>query len=184
MKNVEKIQIFQELEYGHHSYYKFRDAYGNVYVSETCEERECEVASCHKRHPRRCTSFQQYRRCKFGDYCSYLHDTLKSIPFDDNHQSSSLETLSNLVMEQQSKVTKMQEKISVLEHENESLKNEMKNLLVNVKITAEQSIVAASAVLLQKISEQQDSFEKQSNFLFTTLTLCVFQNPCLKYHWL
>ena len=33
----------------------------------------CEKENCLKRHPRNCKFYDQYSRCKFGDYCAFAH---------------------------------------------------------------------------------------------------------------
>ena len=38
-----------------------------------CENQNCEMDTCSKRHPRICTYFQNYQRCKFGTFCAYRH---------------------------------------------------------------------------------------------------------------
>ena len=35
---------------------------------------ECEIKTCNLRYHRICTYFRNYRRCKFGEYCSFKHE--------------------------------------------------------------------------------------------------------------
>ena len=41
----------------------------------------CEKVNCPKRHPRKCKFFQEYKRCKFGDFCSFDH-TFANLNYD------------------------------------------------------------------------------------------------------
>ena len=45
-----------------------------MHVNEACQNPECEIKTCNMRHPRICTYFRDYRRCKFGEYCSFKHE--------------------------------------------------------------------------------------------------------------
>ena len=45
-----------------------------MHVDEVCQNHECEVKNCNLRHPRICKYFRDYRRCKFGEYCSFRHE--------------------------------------------------------------------------------------------------------------
>ena len=59
-------------------HYKFGFCkYGNNcrkrHIEERCESSECDASHCQKRHPRACKYFSEFNRCKFGDYCDYLH---------------------------------------------------------------------------------------------------------------
>ena len=40
-----------------------------------CEKEDCEkeLNNCIFRHPRSCSFFEKFTRCKFGDFCSYKH---------------------------------------------------------------------------------------------------------------
>ena len=40
-----------------------------------CEEENCQILQCEKRHQKQCRYFTQYGKCKFNSYCSYLHVT-------------------------------------------------------------------------------------------------------------
>ena len=54
-------------------YCRYRETCRNYHVNELCENVNCEMDTCDKRHPRICTFFQNYKRCKFGTFCAYRH---------------------------------------------------------------------------------------------------------------
>jgi len=60
------------------THYKFGHCkYGNQcrnrHIQLKCENKECDLKQCDKRHPNECKYFRDYKRCKFGNYCSYEH---------------------------------------------------------------------------------------------------------------
>ena len=38
-----------------------------------CENSNCEIFDCNKRHPRECKYFREFKRCKYNEYCRYEH---------------------------------------------------------------------------------------------------------------
>ena len=46
-----------------------------------CIENSCNIFDCEKRHPRVCTWYQEYGRCKFTSFCKFRHIDIKN--FDD-----------------------------------------------------------------------------------------------------
>ena len=53
---------------------KFSDKCRFMHVNEKCENTSCNISSCNLRHPRICKYFRDYRRCKFGEWCSFDHN--------------------------------------------------------------------------------------------------------------
>ena len=43
------------------------------HVREICENNECDAKSCSLRHPKICSFFRDYNRCKFGEWCLFKH---------------------------------------------------------------------------------------------------------------
>ena len=60
-------------KYNKYGYCRFKEHCRNYHVKDLCETKDCEIESCNKRHPKICSYYQQYRRCKFGSYCAYRH---------------------------------------------------------------------------------------------------------------
>ena len=50
--------------------------------NEQCEDNECEVYNCEKRHPRNCKHFRQYGYCKFTTFCKFKH--IKQVHIAEN----------------------------------------------------------------------------------------------------
>ena len=55
-------------------YCKYLDTCRKRHTKEVCENSNCEVNKCGKRHPKPCRFYLEYGRCKFGEYCYYKHD--------------------------------------------------------------------------------------------------------------
>ena len=62
-----------------------------------CEDGQCEIQNCDKRHPKICKYFRDYRRCKFTVGCKYKHE---------NNQ----EKINNLEKEMDKQKEKLEEK--------------------------------------------------------------------------
>ena len=56
-----------------YGYCKFQEKCRNLHIKEKCENVECEIQNCVKRHPRECQYYRSYGRCKFSSYCFYDH---------------------------------------------------------------------------------------------------------------
>ena len=67
-----------------------------------CDKEECEVRKCLKRHPRECSYYREFKRCKFGSYCSFVHktskdDEIKKLKKDLNDVKSRLEKIEDIL---------------------------------------------------------------------------------------
>ena len=61
-------------KYGH---CKFTVTCCHLHTKEICENPNCETEKCFQRHPRKCKFFEEFRRCKFGNFCSFFHRAQK-----------------------------------------------------------------------------------------------------------
>ena len=55
-------------------YCKFSDSCRYKHVTLVCEDGQCEIKNCEKRHPKICKYYRDYRRCKFTVGCKYKHE--------------------------------------------------------------------------------------------------------------
>ena len=92
---------------------KFGDLCHKRHVKIECEEKDCDIKSCNSRHPKPCTYFQMYGRCKFSP-CFYSHTY--SLPL--------------LI----AKTERMEERLTEKDLENENLKKENVKLNTNVEL--------------------------------------------------
>ena len=56
-----------------HGYCKFKELCRKRHYTEICNEKDCEMKKCLKRHPTVCRYYQAYGRCKFAEYCQFKH---------------------------------------------------------------------------------------------------------------
>ena len=89
---------------------KYGELCRREHVNEICENEKCKVDSCNKRHPRKCKYFEEYRRCKFSDYCAFSHE----IPRNPIEEELNLIKDSIKALEREIK-TKHKDMVSVLE---------------------------------------------------------------------
>ena len=110
------------------------------HFEDICQDKTCRSFVCKKRHPRVCYFYSNFRNCKFGDWCRYLHENIEpvEVQFRSNYEDiKNLENeLKNLKTELESKVKdlkkqndetdKLTEKVLLLERENKKLHEEIK----------------------------------------------------------
>ena len=72
-----------------------------MHVTEVCDNPECELKTCNFRHPRICNYFRDYRRCKFGEYCSFRHEenNLAKIISDNQRTTERLSDIERIIKE-------------------------------------------------------------------------------------
>ena len=54
-------------------YCKYQDTCRNPHVKDLCENSQCDISNCSKRHPRMCKFYKEFGKCKFSDYCFFKH---------------------------------------------------------------------------------------------------------------
>ena len=52
---------------------KFLSQCRKQHYNEECQEIDCNIENCPRRHPKICKYFEKYNRCKFGEYCAFAH---------------------------------------------------------------------------------------------------------------
>ena len=70
--NIIEVCLFNK--FGH---CKFQANCRKRHVETICEREYCEILNCNQRHPRECSYYRHFNRCKFGSYCSFTHKTSK-----------------------------------------------------------------------------------------------------------
>ena len=114
---VENICKF--FKFGH---CKFGQTCYNQHINELCENRSCEISSCVKRHPSKCKYFNIYKRCKFGEFCSFLHV-----------ESRNDKVLDEKVKSLEADVESLKNKMIILKTILQSKENDIKNLQISLE---------------------------------------------------
>ena len=60
-------------KFNQYGFCKFLSNCRKHHINENCLENTCENRKCLKRHPINCKYFDLYKRCKFGEYCAFVH---------------------------------------------------------------------------------------------------------------
>ena len=77
--------------YNQFGHCKYLSRCRNRHVDIVCEDKECEMSVCEKRHPLKCKYFENFGRCRFNP-CSYLHvDVDTDVKSDVKEKDSNLE---------------------------------------------------------------------------------------------
>ena len=56
-----------------YGYCRYKEKCRKLHVNEKCENSECEIKLCMKRHPKICKFYRDYNYCKFGEFCKFVH---------------------------------------------------------------------------------------------------------------
>ena len=111
---------------------KFSTMCRQFHLNEICENVLCESQNCLKRHPRVCHFFNQYQRCKFGDFCLYLKD-FEAV-------KSKLLIMENVMSEQENEIKILKQKVASMEENNLNIKLDIQKTLENAVKAAIQKV--------------------------------------------
>ena len=99
---------------------KFADKCRKRHIREICQE-ECRDENCQLRHPKHCRFFVKYKRCKFGDFCSYKHrESSPEFEYSEIQKElislkSKIECFEKLIEEKDSEIKVIKEKAQNME---------------------------------------------------------------------
>ena len=147
---------------------KFSETCRKLHNKEICRNKTCEIQHCTKRHPRPCKYFQEYKRCKFGEFCSFSHDSEYHIhDHVPNNVTTDiqnrLEMLENKIKEKDNQIENLIEEIDAIKKENTVAKEELSKALEKVVNPVVKEI---TETLIKTFSQKQDDLEQR-----TTATL-------------
>merc|ERR1712192_136281 len=149
---------------------KFRETCHHQHCNEVCEETNCEIRKCLKRHPRNCRFFDDFRCCKFGEYCSFSHKSLENDATENelSDVKARLVTLEDVVMKQKIENECVNSKLNRLEIKKSELETELRNSLQQVKVS---EIVVKEAIetVVAAVSKQQDDMENRNEARMNSL---------------
>ena len=102
---------------------KFGLTCSKQHVKECCENSTCDILVCSLRHPRKCKYYTEYQRCKFGDFCSYIHENViesvskvefKSLEKETSNLKIKIEHLEDLLKEKDSGIRNLEKAVAYL----------------------------------------------------------------------
>ena len=120
---------------------RFRETCRFIHNDDLCQDDQCDVFSCSKRHPKQCRYFKDFNRCKYGDYCSYKHE--KEISKCESEISSL-----------RSKVDKLESEVTILKAQNELTLKSVDKMIQEV-------LAKSTEIIFEKLSLQQVEKEKR-----------------------
>ena len=64
------------------SYYKFgfcklQDECEKIHNAQECKNKVCSSDKCSKRHPKPCSSWEKFGKCRLGENCAYKHEKIE-----------------------------------------------------------------------------------------------------------
>ena len=134
--------------YNKFGYCKFSEKCRMMHISEICTNTSCEIQNCNLRHPKMCKFFREYNRCKFGEWCYFLHTENKNVEkkiIDDleKDMNDKIEGIRN-------KIEDIDEKIVALEkHEIEIIQN-LESIFERRIVTLENNVLTLRKCLAEK----------------------------------
>ena len=103
-------------QYHKFGFCRYRESCRKHHVQELCEDLQCDVNACTRRHPLSCNYFLQFQRCKFGDYCYYKHNILATSSGEfDKIMEKKIDHLESIISEINAKFSSLSDKVDDLE---------------------------------------------------------------------
>ena len=65
---------------------KYKNSCRYLHVNKICEDRNCDIRTCRKRHPKTCFFYKTYGRCKFGSYCKFKHIETNNKTYEEENE--------------------------------------------------------------------------------------------------
>ena len=125
-------------------------------MNEICNDKSCEIKNCNLRHPKICKFYRDYRMCKFGEWCYFLHSEIQSI---DTKSVDDLKKDFNEKNEEiKRKMKEIDEKIVAVQKEELETIKKLENIFNSKFETLENTIVTLKKCLSEK-DDYISSFE-------------------------
>ena len=160
------MKICRRNKYG---YCKYGDTCHFRHEKEICKDNKCNIFNCLKRHPKVCSWFQEYGRCKFMTYCKFKHPNINN--FDEivdkiEMNENKLDEINKMLKIIEKEEVEIKQKIEAYENEVEKRLNmfEIKLNKVYEILDEKDCIIASLKASLQKTQESLEKFslEKES----------------------
>ena len=95
-------------------YCKFSERCRRHHIYENCENINCSISECIKRHPKLCKYFENYGRCKFNP-CAFKHEE-SSKTVNKMNINDQLSFLDNEIKKKNNEIEELSSKVSILEN--------------------------------------------------------------------
>ena len=139
-------------KYNQSGYCKYQSRCRFRHVNTICEDEECNNKSCENSHPKLCTYFEKFGRCKFGDFCKFSHLKLAKTHSDD---------VKTKLIQLEDKVNEQQDEISILKDEIKGLKNLLQTFQKDVDDAKEsKNISTFKCDMCEKVFKTKNGLQK------------------------
>ena len=101
---------------------KYKDNCRNMHIHEKCDNRSYEIKICSLRHPRKCSFYRDYKRCKYSEWCQY------------DHVDNEVDSLTNQFEENKRKITELEKHIQNKEKYIENLVKRIEIIQTEIRV--------------------------------------------------
>ena len=98
-------------------------------MNAICDDSSCDISNCKLRHPRICKFYREFRKCKFSEWCSYVHIENEN-DLDDlkKENEKMLTNIEKEIYEKDKVIEDLVKRVSELERKITEKDENMKNL--------------------------------------------------------
>ena len=125
---------------------KFSENCRKNHINEKCSKSSCDISTCQLRHPKVCRYLRDYKYCKFGEWCKFLH-----VEAENNCND-----IIQIKKEQENLAQKLNLVEKQLEEKNDIIESILKKFdfdILEGKITAKDNLIKE---LDQKINQMEE----------------------------
>ena len=135
-------------------YCRYSDSCRFRHVTTVCDDGQCEIQNCEKRHPKIRRYYRDYRRCKFTIGCKYKHEN----PYDMFHKlEKEIDKIkkNNPINAKEARNKLLEEKLETLEKKIETQQKDFENQRKNLE--AKESHILGLEIRLDELEKKYKS---------------------------
>lgn len=151
-----KKDFCRKFKYG---YCKYKDKCHFRHNTTMCTDNNCKVFDCEKRHPRTCSYFKEYRRCKFTTFCLFKHQTGNDLN-DIIEKMKKNEKELNEIEHKLKKLSDVEKKLEAFEKENQEMYANLEGQLKGLAKRFDEKETQI-AILEKRLEQTENKLAKQ-----------------------
>ena len=150
---------------------KYKDHCRKQHVMDICPTSMCTNMTCLLRHPKVCKYFLNFRRCKFGESCAFLHgpekqtdaESIRELEQEIQHLKAKISQVETIL----SKLDKIEDKIRTMEKSNVKNCEEIKEVIqtFNQKTSQIEGVQKTLDEKTSHIAEVQKTLDEKTSQL-------------------
>ena len=130
---------------------KYKDNCRNMHIHEKCDDRSCKIKNCSLRHPRKCSFYRDYKRCKYSEWCQY------------DHVDNEVDSLTNQFEENKRKITELEKHIQNKEQDIENLVKRIEIIQTEIRVEFKTKLDILEKNILDKDKTFEELVKKVKN---------------------